>query len=87
MGRSVSADPEHSKAYPLRFRMRLTENCQSVRSERSAIIGAAQPGVHGPDPSEDRATKKERSNESMEHMALMCCLLLLPGISYTAADG
>jgi hypothetical protein len=30
------------------------------RSERSAIIGAAQPGVHGPDPSEDRATKKER---------------------------
>jgi hypothetical protein len=57
------------------------------RSERSAIIGAAQPGVHGPDPSEDRVTKKERSNESMEHMALMCCLLLLPGISYTAADG
>jgi hypothetical protein len=30
------------------------------RSKRSAIIGAAQPGVHGPDPSEDRATKKER---------------------------
>jgi hypothetical protein len=30
------------------------------RSERSAIIGAAQPGVHGLDPSEDRATKKER---------------------------
>ena len=30
------------------------------RSERSAIIGAAQPGVHGPDPSEDRANKKER---------------------------
>ena len=30
------------------------------RSERSAIIGAAQPGVHGPDPSEDRTTKKER---------------------------
>jgi hypothetical protein len=29
------------------------------RSERSAI-GAAQPGVHGPDPSEGRATKKER---------------------------
>jgi hypothetical protein len=28
------------------------------RSERSAI--AAQPRVHGPDPSEDRATKKER---------------------------
>jgi hypothetical protein len=27
------------------------------RSERSAIIGAAQPGS---DPSEDRATKKER---------------------------
>jgi len=31
-----------------------------IRSERSTIIGAAQPGVHGPDPSEDRATKKER---------------------------
>jgi hypothetical protein len=30
------------------------------RSERSAIIGAAQPGVDGPNPSEDRATKKER---------------------------
>src|SRR4029450_7342443 len=30
------------------------------RSEWSAIIGAAQPGVHGPDPSEDRATKKEK---------------------------
>src|ERR1043166_5778408 len=30
------------------------------RSDRSAIIGAAPPGVHGPDPSEDRATKKER---------------------------
>ena len=30
------------------------------RSERSAIIGAAQPGVHGPDSSEDRSTKKER---------------------------
>jgi len=30
------------------------------RSERSAIIGAAQPGVHGPDLSENRATKKER---------------------------
>ena len=30
------------------------------RSERSAISGAAQPRVHGPDPSEDRATKKER---------------------------
>ena len=29
------------------------------RSERSAIIGAAT-GVHGPDPSEYRATKKER---------------------------
>jgi hypothetical protein len=37
------------------------------RSERSAIIGAAQPGVHGPDPTEDRATKKDESNESMEH--------------------
>jgi hypothetical protein len=34
--------------------------CGPFRSERSAIIGAAQPGVHGPDPSEDRATKKER---------------------------
>ena len=32
----------------------------SFRSERSAIIGAAQPGVHGPDSSEDRSTKKER---------------------------
>ena len=32
----------------------------TFRSERSAIIGAAQPGVHGSDPSEDRATKKER---------------------------
>jgi hypothetical protein len=31
-----------------------------LRSERSAIIGAAQPGIRGPDPSEDRATKKER---------------------------
>ena len=30
------------------------------RSERSAIIGSAQPGLHGPDPSEHRATKKER---------------------------
>ena len=30
------------------------------RSEQSAIIGAAQPGTHGPDLSEDRATKKER---------------------------
>jgi len=30
------------------------------RSERSAIIDAAQPGVHGPDSSEDRSTKKER---------------------------
>jgi hypothetical protein len=30
------------------------------RSERSAIIGAAQPRVHGPDPSEHRATKKGR---------------------------
>jgi hypothetical protein len=28
--------------------------------QKIAIIGAAQPGVHGPDPSEDRATKKER---------------------------
>jgi hypothetical protein len=31
--------------------------------------------------------KRSESNESMEHMALMCCLLLLPGISYTAAEG
>ena len=30
------------------------------RSERSETIGAAQPGVHGPDLSEDRATKKKR---------------------------
>ena len=30
------------------------------RSERSAIIGSTQSGVHGPDPSEDRPTKKER---------------------------
>ena len=32
----------------------------SFRSERSAIIGAAQPGAHGPEPSKDRATKKAR---------------------------
>ena len=30
------------------------------RWKRSAIIGGAQLGVRGPDPSEDRATKKER---------------------------
>lgn len=30
MGRSVSADTERSKAYPLRFRLRLPENCRSV---------------------------------------------------------
>jgi hypothetical protein len=30
------------------------------RSKRRAIIGAAQPGVHGPDPSEDRSNKKVR---------------------------
>jgi hypothetical protein len=60
MGRSVSADTERNKAYPLRFRLRLPENCRSAPVGRSAIIGAAQPGVRGPDPSEDRATKKER---------------------------
>ena len=30
------------------------------RSERSAIIGAAQSGAQSPDSSEDRGTKKER---------------------------
>jgi hypothetical protein len=37
------------------------------RSERSAIIGAAQPGVHGPDPSTG-PPKRSESNESMEHI-------------------
>ena len=60
MGRSVSADTERSKAYPLRFRLRYRKIAGPFRSERTAIIGAAQPGVHGPDPSEDRATTKER---------------------------
>jgi hypothetical protein len=48
------------------------------RSERSAIIGAAQPGIHGPDPSEDRATKKSKSNESIEqHFASGPCLIAI----------
>jgi hypothetical protein len=36
-----------------------TENAEPFRSERSAIIGNAQPGVPVLTPSEDRATKKE----------------------------
>ena len=40
------------------------------RSERSAIIGAVHPGVHGPDSSEDRSTKKEQDphSESSTHL-------------------
>jgi hypothetical protein len=60
MASSVSADKERSKAYPLRFGYRKIAG--PFRSERSAIIGAAQPGVHGPDPSEDLATKKDREH-------------------------
>jgi hypothetical protein len=37
------------------------------RSERSAIIGAAQPGVHGPTQARTGPPRRSESNESMEH--------------------
>jgi len=56
------------------------------RSERSAIIGAAQRGVHGPDPSEDRATRRSESNESMEHIVASGIVNLSAGVASGAHD-